>query len=144
MTARSVFSESDVCALLRLLRALADEPADPAARLRIAREKLGELLATPTGRRLAPVVHAELGEWLRLGNIKDGSGATGCGRGTALAPRYRRVLERLLGGDSEKQIAHALGLSRHTVHEYVKRIYRAFGVESRGELLSKWIGRPGQ
>ena len=36
-----------------------------------------------------------------------------------------------------QQIARALGLSRHTVHEYVKRIYRCVGVASRGELLAR-------
>src|SRR5581483_5997943 len=49
----------------------------------------------------------------------------------ALPPRMRQTLQRLLAGDSEKQIAQHLGRSRHTVHVYVKAIYKRFGVCSR-------------
>jgi DNA-binding NarL/FixJ family response regulator len=59
-----------------------------------------------------------------------------------LSPRMRQTLDRLLAGDSEKQIAHRMGLSRHTVHVYVKAIYRGFSVSSRGELLSKFVQAP--
>src|SRR5581483_5025663 len=31
-----------------------------------------------------------------------------------LSPRMRQTLDRLLSGDSEKQIAHHMGVSRHT------------------------------
>ena len=51
-----------------------------------------------------------------------------------LSVRARQVLEALLQGDTEKQIAARLGVSRHTVHDYVKEIYRRFKVSSRGEL----------
>jgi LuxR family maltose regulon positive regulatory protein len=61
---------------------------------------------------------------------------------TALAPRTRQVLERLLAGDSEKQVARALGLSPHTVHDHVKAIYRTLDVASRGELMARFIRRP--
>jgi DNA-binding CsgD family transcriptional regulator len=57
------------------------------------------------------------------------------------SPRAREVLARLLSGDGEKQIAVGLGISRHTVHVYVKQLYRIFGVCSRPELLSLWIKR---
>jgi DNA-binding CsgD family transcriptional regulator len=56
-----------------------------------------------------------------------------------LAPRLRQTLERLLAGDSEKQVAHTLGLSPHTVHVYVKSLYRRFNVNSRGEFLALFI-----
>ncbi|WP_168219080.1 response regulator transcription factor [Limnoglobus roseus] len=52
-----------------------------------------------------------------------------------LTPRLRDVLMALRSGDSEKQIALRLGLSRHTVHEYVGALYRRFGVSSRPELM---------
>jgi len=58
-----------------------------------------------------------------------------------LSPRLREVLRRLLSGEAEKQIACALCISRHTVHVYVKHLYRRFGVCSRPELLSLWIER---
>ena len=59
----------------------------------------------------------------------------------ALQPRLRKVMQHLLQGDSEKQVAAKLGLSKHTVHEYVKMLYQQLGVNSRGELLSQWVGR---
>ena len=59
----------------------------------------------------------------------------------ALAPRLRQTLECLLEGDSEKQAAARLGLSRHTVHEYVTALYRRFDVQSRAELMAFCLKR---
>jgi len=56
-----------------------------------------------------------------------------------LSPRERQTLQHLLAGDSEKQVAAKLGLSRHTVHIYVKMLYKHFEVNSRGELLAKCL-----
>lgn len=52
-----------------------------------------------------------------------------------LSPRLQQTLERLLAGDSEKQVARQLHLSPHTIHDYVKALYRHFGVSSRAELI---------
>jgi DNA-binding NarL/FixJ family response regulator len=60
-----------------------------------------------------------------------------------LSPRMKQTLEHLLHGYSEKQIARKLGLSPHTVHVYVKAIYRGFQVNSRGELLARFVQMPG-
>ena len=60
---------------------------------------------------------------------------------TALTKRRLEVLERLLMGDSEKQIAYHFDVARATIHDHVLAIYRHFEVSSRGELLSKFIGR---
>lgn len=62
---------------------------------------------------------------------------------STLPPRLRKTLDRLLAGDSEKQAALALGLSRATVHEYVGLLYRYFGVNSRGELMVACLRREG-
>ena len=59
--------------------------------------------------------------------------------GEGLAPRLRQTLQRLLAGDSEKQIAARLGVSPHTVHVYVKSLYRHYGACSRGELLARFV-----
>ena len=58
-----------------------------------------------------------------------------------LTPRQRQTLDRLLAGDSEKQIARKLNLSIHTAHDHVKRLYKAFAVNSRGELLARFVSR---
>jgi DNA-binding CsgD family transcriptional regulator len=62
-------------------------------------------------------------------------------RPSALAPRAREVLRCVLEGDGDKQIAARLDLSRHTVNQYLKTIYRHFEVSSRAELLARWIRR---
>lgn len=59
----------------------------------------------------------------------------------ALQPRLRKVMNLLLEGDSEKQVAFKLKLSPHTVHEYVKNLYAELGVSSRGELLAQFVGK---
>lgn len=58
-----------------------------------------------------------------------------------LAPRLRRVLEHMLVGEIEKEIARALDLRRHMVHEYVKQLYRRIGVASRAELMARFVRR---
>jgi DNA-binding CsgD family transcriptional regulator len=56
-----------------------------------------------------------------------------------LTPRVQQTLHRMLAGDSEKEIGIHMGVSRHTVHVYVKTLYRHFDVNSRGELLAKFV-----
>lgn len=59
--------------------------------------------------------------------------------GINLPPRVRETLSSLLAGASEKQIARAMGVSQHTVHAYVKQIYKHYSVCSRSELLARWV-----
>lgn len=59
--------------------------------------------------------------------------------GPSLTPRAREVLEHLLRGGSEKEIAAALSISRETVHGHVKAIYGAHGVSSRAALLARCL-----
>jgi FixJ family two-component response regulator len=56
-----------------------------------------------------------------------------------LSPRQREVMSLLLAGESVKVIAQKLGLSKHTVVDYVKRIYKHFSVSSRPALLAQFI-----
>ncbi|MCY2952369.1 MAG: LuxR C-terminal-related transcriptional regulator [Planctomycetota bacterium] len=60
-----------------------------------------------------------------------------------LTARQQEVLVELLHGRSEKEGAGSLGISRSTLHDHVKAIYRAYEVGSRSELLSLWIARQG-
>ncbi len=59
----------------------------------------------------------------------------------ALPARLRQVLALLAAGLSEKQAAAELGLSGHTVHDYVKALHKRLGVASRGELLARALAR---
>jgi len=61
-----------------------------------------------------------------------------------LAPRESEVLSLFKQGLSEKEAAGRLGISRHTVHVYVKSLYRKLGVNSRAELMSLWIAEKPQ
>lgn len=53
----------------------------------------------------------------------------------SLPSREREVLSALSEGDDEKQVALRLGITRNTVHEYVRRLLNRYGVSSRSELL---------
>jgi DNA-binding NarL/FixJ family response regulator len=57
-----------------------------------------------------------------------------------LSPRLRQTGVALLTGASEKEIAHQLGISIHTTHQYVKILYRHFRVTSRAEYMAKLQG----
>lgn len=76
-------------------------------------------------------------EFCRLVGEQVGGGGAACGNG--LPPRVRQTLQLMLAGDSEKQIARRMGVSRHTVHVYVKNLYRHYEVSSRGELLARFV-----
>ncbi|WP_437313015.1 response regulator transcription factor [Sorangium sp. So ce385] len=58
-----------------------------------------------------------------------------------LPRRERQTLDLLLGGRTDKEIAERLGISRYTVNQYTKSIYRRFGVGSRSMLLARLLGR---
>ena len=84
-----------------------------------------------------------LAELCRLIGTQVGAGhlARSLAADPSISPRMRQTLERLLCGDSEKQIAGGLHLSINTVHSYVKTLYRHFKVSSRGELLAHFVRR---
>jgi DNA-binding CsgD family transcriptional regulator len=126
-------------------------------------ESMYGILTTPDGRWLKLSMHRELGDpafddrhvqLLQVFNEnlaglytlpaarerqQQETGARAPNPAAALPQRLRPVLQCLLAGDAEKQAAMKLKLSPHTVHEYVKLLYRNFGVNSRGELLAKFV-----
>ncbi len=55
-----------------------------------------------------------------------------------LSPRLRQTLEHLKSGANERQVAESLGISQYTVHDYVKSLYKHFGVRSRAALLARY------
>ncbi|GAB2209236.1 hypothetical protein ROS1_60570 [Roseibium sp. ROS1] len=66
------------------------------------------------------------------------------GVGVASAPLTRaeqQVLQGLLLGLTEKQIAEQNNQSPHTTHDHVKRIFRKYGVSSRSALMALWLGK---
>ena len=59
----------------------------------------------------------------------------------ALTPTERRVLQELLNGKTEKQIARRLGVTPGSAHQYAAAIYRKFGTRGRAELMALWLTR---
>lgn len=87
---------------------------------------------TERERRILALCHAELGRLWRSAVAFEAD----------LPPRLRQTLFLLLEGAAEKEIAAALQLSTHTAHDYVKTIYRRFGVNSHAKLLAQWARSP--
>lgn len=56
-----------------------------------------------------------------------------------LTDRERQVVGYLCGGAAPKQIAGALNLSRHTVNDHLKAIYRKAGAAGRDELIAALV-----
>jgi DNA-binding NarL/FixJ family response regulator len=56
-----------------------------------------------------------------------------------LSPRERSVLDGLAGGLAYKQIADQLGVSIHTVRNYIRRIYEKLHVCTRTEAVAKFL-----
>lgn len=52
-----------------------------------------------------------------------------------LSAREREVVQNLAAGMTNREIADSLGLSRHTIKNYLFRIFDKLGVSSRTELL---------
>jgi DNA-binding CsgD family transcriptional regulator/GAF domain-containing protein len=61
---------------------------------------------------------------------------------TALTPRESEIAVLVVEGLSDREIAERLYLSVFTVHQHVKRIYRALDVDSRVALTRLLLGAP--
>jgi DNA-binding CsgD family transcriptional regulator len=96
----------------------------------------GEREFSPRELRLMAFFHGELGR-LVGGSLVSATEPTA----DKLSPRLRQTLACLLEGDAERQVAGRLGLSQQTVHQYVKALYRWFGVQSRAQLFAYCIKR---
>lgn len=53
---------------------------------------------------------------------------------TPLSPREQEVLQFIASGMTHDQVARRVGISRHTVDTYVKRVRSKFGVGNKAEL----------
>ena len=59
-------------------------------------------------------------------------------RGTA---RQGQILELAAQGQSDKEIAVALGISVHTVRSHLQRLYRTHGLTNRAEAVAAWAAK---
>ncbi len=61
-----------------------------------------------------------------------------------LSAREDHVMQCLIAGKWNKEIADTLGIGEGSVHTYLQRIYAKLGVHSRGEAVQKYLGiKPG-
>lgn len=56
------------------------------------------------------------------------------------APRQAEIIGLIAGGLGTKEIAAQLGLSRHTVAQYIRRAMAGFGCHTRAELVARAVG----
>lgn len=86
-------------------------------------------------RAIAPILDRGMFDEVEQGP----SGPNALLSGKELSGRQTDVLHLLLRGMSEKEVARELGVSTHTVHTHVKKLYTEFSVSSRGELLALFV-----
>ena len=58
-----------------------------------------------------------------------------------LSDRECQVLDFLARGHPEKEIADQMGISRHTVHTYIRRIYEKLQVHSQAQAVASYTKR---
>ncbi len=126
---------ADMAAMLRVMRPLGGD-ADGA----VEQRRLLADLVRLVGRRLAPPAGPE-GRPTAPPVLPPAAAVSPSQATAGLPPRVGQTLKYLLTGDSEKQVALRLNLSPHTVHVYVKKLYRHFKVSSRAELLALHLRR---
>ena len=59
------------------------------------------------------------------------------GEPSELSAREREIVRMLVEGQTSREIAHALGISKSSVDTYRARVFRKLGVESRAALFAR-------
>lgn len=121
--------------MLRVMRPLNGTLTDPVMR----RRRLLADLCRLVGMSVGSVAAEPLDEFR---NSESASGEPSSPANGDLSPRLEQTLRHLLNGASEKEVANRLKLSKHTVHVYVKALYRRYGVSTRAELLARHLSHP--
>jgi DNA-binding CsgD family transcriptional regulator len=83
--------------------------------------------------RIAHIVLSEV-EWLHYAELPGERGR----KVPQLSPRQRVVLIMLVEAHDKDKIADVLHISPHTVKDYMKAIYKHFGVSSQLELIHRF------
>lgn len=102
----------------------------------VAHRCLGDPVCGKRERRIAYLLTRQLYRLYQRGILDPGDDP----RIKALTSREREVLDLLLQGLSDREIADRLHRSWHTVRDYTKRLYKHFGVRSRAELIARFRG----
>ena len=57
------------------------------------------------------------------------------GRSLNLSARELQIIQCLLDGEQDETIGQALGISTHTVHAHLRRLYKKLSITSRSQLV---------
>ncbi len=128
--AQSFWLAADIAPIILSARRLNDECVSIIALYRRAADpKFDE-----RERKIAHILLSEV-PWLHAAGWPEDFGVK-----TPMLSRQRRlVLNLLLEGRTRKETAEQLGLSIHTVCEYVKDVYTTFKVRSHAELMKRFM-----
>lgn len=72
-----------------------------------------------------------------LNRLKRGNRDLGEGGKAVLTQRELEVLKGIVAGHPDREIAHSLFISEHTVRSHIKSLYRKLGVSSRTKAVVK-------
>jgi DNA-binding CsgD family transcriptional regulator len=108
-----------------------------AIRASIAAPRLSSYVVTSVTTR------AEGGYFLAIArpcaSTRTSAGVAAAARRFEITGRQRQVLERLVGGDGNDEIAAALRIARSTVEKHVSALFDQIGVESRAALIARVV-----
>ncbi|MDT2236299.1 response regulator transcription factor [Paenibacillus larvae] len=76
-------------------------------------------------------ISLELFRQLQLGKGEDD--------GTALTDEEINIMNQIIKGATNEQIAEVIHMSKRSVDNYVRKIYDKFGVKSRAQAIEKFI-----
>jgi len=78
-------------------------------------------------------------DWLHRYGVHEAAGKSA----VQLSPRERQSLILMLSGCTNPEMARRMGITAHTVKDYVRRVHKRFGVGSRSELQAYFfLGTP--
>jgi|KBSSwiStaDraftv2_1062776.scaffolds.fasta_scaffold212880_3 DNA-binding NarL/FixJ family response regulator len=106
-----------------------------------ADELVAAVLATAHGQPyLSPGVIATVVECLRHIPVDTRATAGKAGAGPGLSPREAELMEQIVLGHSNREIASSLYISEKTVKNHVNHIYTKLGGRNRAEAIALWLG----
>jgi DNA-binding NarL/FixJ family response regulator len=106
-----------------------------------ADELVAAVLATAQGQPyLSPGVTATVVECLRHIPVDRRTTAGKPGACLGLSPREAELMEQIVLGHSNREIARTLYISEKTVKNHVNHIYTKLGGRNRAEAIALWMG----
>ena len=113
------------------------EAARTASLLGVACAALGDHTAAALELDTARAIFTELGAKFDLDRLSELDARSPAPDDASLSVREREVLEHLAAGETNRQIAAALYISRHTVGRHVESIFAKLGVNTRAAATAR-------